>query len=248
MLPHSVSHAIFCRIRLHIPAEDDCQKLYSDWGVSVRNCVNLSLMARSVDNARWKGRYTNPIGLSRLLETYDMTTLAKGKVQRSNWENFLTKSQQVCKCPILVYPRLDVVKPFSNLPCNYIILIWLSDAANDAHAAYTIYDRLLQLAQVSQPVLHPIYYSFDCIGGALLDPHGHSWVPHNPNYDPGPPPPPKEPKEKPSAQNQLSLSLPGEMHSVIPISDQAPTSSISSTAKASQYHMVFATSTSTLDQ
>ncbi|KAI5991562.1 ribonuclease H-like domain-containing protein [Pisolithus albus] len=63
----------------------------------VRNCVDLSLMARSVDNARWKGRYTNPIGLARLLETYHGTTLSKGKVQRSNWELPLSPAQRNCK-------------------------------------------------------------------------------------------------------------------------------------------------------
>ncbi|KAL4068284.1 ribonuclease H-like domain-containing protein [Scleroderma yunnanense] len=159
-------------LKIGVSIQRDCEKLYKDWRISVRNCVDLSLLARSIDNARWKGRYTNPIGLARLLETYDMTTLAKGKTQRSNWESTLSPSQQTY-------------------------------AANDAHAAYTIYSHLLEMARVAQPVLHPIYFSFSYVGGTLLDHLGRlPWVPKNPNYDPGPPPPPKAPKQKAPTQDQ----------------------------------------------
>lgn len=75
---------------------DDCKKLYRDWRVQVRNCLDLSLLARCVDNARWKGKYTNPIGLSHLLEIYEKFSLPKGRVQRSNWENELDDRQQHC--------------------------------------------------------------------------------------------------------------------------------------------------------
>jgi len=75
----------------------DCLKLFRDYGVSTCNCVELALLARSVDNAQWKGKYTNPIGLSRLLETYEKFSLAKGKVQRSNWEARLSIPQQGCE-------------------------------------------------------------------------------------------------------------------------------------------------------
>lgn len=76
---------------------DDCLKLFQDYGVSTYNCVELALLTRSVDNARWKGKYTNPIGLSHLLETYENFSLAKGKVQRSNWEARLSPLQQDCE-------------------------------------------------------------------------------------------------------------------------------------------------------
>lgn len=82
------------RVKAGVSIQRDCQKLYQDWGISVRNCVELALLARSVDNARWKGKYTNPLGLSRLLETYVGFSLAKGKVQRSNWEQRLSLAQQ----------------------------------------------------------------------------------------------------------------------------------------------------------
>ncbi|KIK26590.1 hypothetical protein PISMIDRAFT_8928 [Pisolithus microcarpus 441] len=155
--------------KLGVNIQYDCKKLHKDFNLHVRNCVDLSLMARSVDNARWKGRYTNPIGLARLLETYDGTTLSKGKVQRSNWELLLTH------------------------------------AANDAHAAYTIYIRLQEMAQTMIPSPHLDWYSFSCVGGDMFDRLGHSaWTPTNPNYDPGPPPPPKD---KCSKDDQNSLEL-----------------------------------------
>lgn len=75
---------------------DDCKKLYTDYAVTTRSCVDLSLLARSVDNPRWKGKYSLPIGLMRLCEAYEELTLSKGKVQRSNWEAVLSEQQQEC--------------------------------------------------------------------------------------------------------------------------------------------------------
>lgn len=39
-----------------------------------------------------------------------------------------------------------------------------------------------------------VYYSFDTVGGLLLEPSGTPWTASNPDYDPGPPPPPKAPR------------------------------------------------------
>jgi hypothetical protein len=80
--------------------------------VNIRNCVDLSLLAKSVDNARWKGKYryvflfllafvcltqnSEPIGLARLIAAYEDRLLAKGKVTRSNWENLLDLEQREC--------------------------------------------------------------------------------------------------------------------------------------------------------
>ena len=75
---------------------DDCKKLWKDHRVSVRNCVDLALMARSVDT-HWKGPYGGGIGLSRLAETYLGRTLAKGRVRTSNWEAELSMRQQDCE-------------------------------------------------------------------------------------------------------------------------------------------------------
>ena len=80
---------------------DDCKKLWRDHRVSVRNCIDLALLARSVD-VRWKGPYKGSIGLSRLVAIYLERYLPKGGVQTSNWEMELSSEQQECKflkCP-----------------------------------------------------------------------------------------------------------------------------------------------------
>lgn len=75
---------------------DDCKKLWKDHRVSVRNCVDLALLARSVDE-RWKGPYKGGIGLSRLAEVYLGRYLPKGDIQTSNWEMELSTRQQECE-------------------------------------------------------------------------------------------------------------------------------------------------------
>jgi hypothetical protein len=76
--------------------QGDAQKVYRDCGVSMKGCVDLSLLARSVD-PRWKGKYTNPIGLANLVATYEFLALGKGKITRSNWEAPLSFNQQECE-------------------------------------------------------------------------------------------------------------------------------------------------------
>ncbi|TFK76823.1 ribonuclease H-like protein [Pluteus cervinus] len=81
-------------IKTGVGIQNDALKLYRDWDVSTYNCVDLSLLARTVDNARWKGKYKESIGLSRLMETYHSLSLAKGRTTRSNWEKHLSFEQQ----------------------------------------------------------------------------------------------------------------------------------------------------------
>ena len=80
----------------------DCMKLWKDYQVNTRNCIDLALLARTVDNARWKGRYRDPIGLSRLCETYEELSLEKGRITRSNWEAVLSGPQKQCEYQILL--------------------------------------------------------------------------------------------------------------------------------------------------
>ncbi|KAH9845980.1 hypothetical protein C2E23DRAFT_891315 [Lenzites betulinus] len=47
-------------VKAGVGIQEDCKKLYSDYGVDTRNCVDLSLLARTVDNARWKGNTQPP--------------------------------------------------------------------------------------------------------------------------------------------------------------------------------------------
>jgi len=70
----------------------DCKKLWKDHRVSVGNCVDLALLARSVD-AQWKGPYKAGIGLSRLAEMYLERKLPKGGIQTSDWEMELSTPQ-----------------------------------------------------------------------------------------------------------------------------------------------------------
>ncbi|KAF7339762.1 3'-5' exonuclease domain-containing protein [Mycena sanguinolenta] len=81
-------------VKAGVGIQGDAKKLYKDCVVNIRNCVDLALLAKSVDNARWKGKYSDPIGLARLIAHYEDRLLPKGKVTRSNWENYLDASQQ----------------------------------------------------------------------------------------------------------------------------------------------------------
>ncbi|KAH9996610.1 ribonuclease H-like domain-containing protein [Russula vinacea] len=94
-----VGVGIQCKSGLQLPFSPiivyyDCKKLWKDHRVSVRNCVDLSLMARTVDNERWKGPYKGGIGLSRLVNVYLGRQLVKGGIQKSNWERVLSARQQ----------------------------------------------------------------------------------------------------------------------------------------------------------
>lgn len=83
---------------------DDCKKLWKDHRVSVNNCVDLALLARSVDE-QWKGPYKAGIGLSRLVKVYLGRHLPKGEIQRSNWETELSARQQECELNVWLPPR-----------------------------------------------------------------------------------------------------------------------------------------------
>ncbi|GLB36431.1 putative 3'-5' exonuclease [Lyophyllum shimeji] len=77
-------------VKAGVSIQNDVIKLHRDCEVSTRNCVDLSLLARCADNARWKGKYSSPLGLARLIEAYEDLALPKGKIVRSNWEAELT--------------------------------------------------------------------------------------------------------------------------------------------------------------
>ncbi|KAL4264287.1 3'-5' exonuclease [Pleurotus pulmonarius] len=82
-------------VKAGVGIQGDVHKLYKDHKVNVKNCVDLSLLARSADNPRWKGKYNSSIGLARLIEEYEDETLQKGKITRSNWEAILSTAQQL---------------------------------------------------------------------------------------------------------------------------------------------------------
>jgi hypothetical protein len=74
---------------------------------------------------------------------------------------------------------------------------YITDACNDAHAGYVIYNKLMLMAQSMTTIPKPVYYKFDAVRGRLCEPSGMFWPAFNPDYDPGPPPP-KLSKDNPS--------------------------------------------------
>ncbi|KAG6869170.1 hypothetical protein C0993_012269 [Termitomyces sp. T159_Od127] len=109
-------------VKAGVGIQNDAKKLYKDWQVSTRNCVDLSLLARCVDNAQWKGKYNAPLGLARLVEAYESRVLPKGKITRSNWEGQLTSSQvdyaaNDAHAGFVLYQRLSAMaKAMSKVP------------------------------------------------------------------------------------------------------------------------------------
>jgi hypothetical protein len=142
--------------------------------VSVRNCVELSFLARSVDPS-WTGKYNRMLGLAHLSEIYLERLLPKGRITRSDWEAELSDKQRDCTRAIVFTATWSVNK------------ISYSDAANDAHAGYMIYTKLASKVTEMVPVPDPDCYTFHVLEGLLRDVEGRPWFPFNPNYDPGKP-------------------------------------------------------------
>ncbi|KAL6299641.1 ribonuclease H-like domain-containing protein [Sparassis latifolia] len=166
-------------VKTGVGIQGDCRKLYADFAVTMRNCVDLSLLARSVDNPRWKGRYASPIGLSRLCETYEELTLSKGKARLSNWEVDLSQLQQDyaandCHSAFVLYRKL---------------VSMAMDMASPPLAVYYTFNV------VQGRLCHPVT--------------SLNWFPHNPEYDPGPPPPPKVKAEDAVLPKEKATSEPG---------------------------------------
>lgn len=157
-------------VKAGVGIQGDCKKLWNDWRVNVRNCVDLALLARTVDNARWKGKYNQPIGLSRLCETYKELTLNKGKITRSNWEARLSPQQQL-------YAANDSHSGLTLLQHLLPMVETTVPAPLPTYYTFDLFEGLAYEASADHLPQEP-------------------WVPENPNYDPGPPPEPKPPKEK----------------------------------------------------
>ncbi|KAJ3514611.1 hypothetical protein NLJ89_g2283 [Agrocybe chaxingu] len=81
-------------VKCGVAIQCDAKKIFNDFGLSVRSCVDLSLLARTVDNARWRGKYNSSLGLAHLVESYEYRMLLKGKITRTNWERVLDFEQQ----------------------------------------------------------------------------------------------------------------------------------------------------------
>ncbi|KAJ7169533.1 ribonuclease H-like domain-containing protein [Mycena filopes] len=106
-------------VKAGVGIQGDAKKLYKDCAVNLRNCVDLSLLARSVDNPRWKGKYGDPIGLARLIAAYEDRLLQKGRITRSNWENRLdTEQREYASNGLALYTRLHLMLTAMDNPPN----------------------------------------------------------------------------------------------------------------------------------
>ncbi|KAF9036505.1 ribonuclease H-like protein [Hymenopellis radicata] len=161
-------------LKVGVGIQNDVKKLYRDWNVSVLSCVDLSLLARSVDNARWKGRYSDPIGLARLVESYFNCVLPKGRISRSNWAATLSEEQQLyaandAHAGYAIYAHLHSLEPTID------------------HTLFTFHairGRLYATSPTQTVLGNCIESSEDIIWGlaSSLVP----WFAFNPNYDAGP--------------------------------------------------------------
>ncbi|KAH9848042.1 ribonuclease H-like domain-containing protein [Lenzites betulinus] len=111
--------------------KQDGQKLFRDYGILARNLVELGAVARHVDPEFAKAHKRSIVSLAKVVEVYTQKTLEKGNVRTSNWET----------------------KPLSENQKFY--------AANDAHCALVVYNRLLALAAESGTTLEPGAFGAD---------------------------------------------------------------------------------------
>ena len=79
-----------------LTAAGDAEKIARDCNIPLRSVADLSLLARTADNARWQGKYNSSLGLARLVEAYEYLLLEKSKITRSNWEAILSEAQMEC--------------------------------------------------------------------------------------------------------------------------------------------------------
>jgi len=108
-------------VKTGVGIQNDAKKLFNDWHVSMGNCVDLALLARSADNDRWRGNYTDSIGLDRLTEAYEGLLLPKGSTRLSNWESVLRDGQQEyasndAHAAFVVYARLMKMAKSMEVP------------------------------------------------------------------------------------------------------------------------------------
>ncbi|KAI0633974.1 ribonuclease H-like domain-containing protein [Trametes polyzona] len=111
--------------------KNDGQKLFGDYGVLARNLVELGTIARHVDPSFAAVHKRKIVSLAKVVAFYTHKTLSKGPVRSSNWE----------------------AKPLSEAQKTY--------AANDAHCALTVYNRLASIAKDARIELKPETFGAD---------------------------------------------------------------------------------------
>ncbi|OSD00619.1 ribonuclease H-like protein [Trametes coccinea BRFM310] len=111
--------------------KNDGQKLFRDYGILARGLVELGAVARRADPAFSQTYKRSIVSLARVVEMYTQKTLPKGKVRTSNWE---------------AVPLTEEQKFY---------------AANDAHCALMVYNRLKAIAAENGLTMTPDTYAAD---------------------------------------------------------------------------------------
>ncbi|CCM05408.1 uncharacterized protein FIBRA_07625 [Fibroporia radiculosa] len=135
--------------RVPAKTQDDGEKLFRDYGILAANLVELGAFAHCADPI-FKSMYNrNVVSLARMVEHYTETTLDKGEVRISNWENApLSEEQITCTLPT---PVLCYVNAHHKAT--------MADSANDAHCAFVVYRRLREIADKHGRTLTPETYA-----------------------------------------------------------------------------------------
>ncbi|KAI0672541.1 ribonuclease H-like domain-containing protein [Trametes maxima] len=105
--------------------KQDGWKLFRDFGILARGLVELGALAREADPSFSVKYKRSVVSLASVVERYTGKTLDKGKVRTSNWEN---------------HPLTQAQKFY---------------AANDAHCALMVYNRLTEIATQHGITLDP---------------------------------------------------------------------------------------------
>lgn len=91
--------------------KEDAQKVWRDYKLVMRGCVELNSMTKNVDLGAFQSVAQHPIGLAKLGEMFVMRYLKKDtRVRASNWEQILTNEQMQCTSFPSDAPRMT----FSN--------------------------------------------------------------------------------------------------------------------------------------
>ncbi|OBZ66335.1 Werner syndrome ATP-dependent helicase [Grifola frondosa] len=116
-------------VKMGANIRNDGQKLFRDYGITAANMVELGAFAHQADPEFSKVYKRSIVSLIKVVEMYTQKTLDKGEVRMSNWEGV----------------------PLTRNQITY--------AANDAHCALMVYNRLATLATENRRVLRPESYT-----------------------------------------------------------------------------------------
>ncbi|KAI0922992.1 hypothetical protein AcW1_002508 [Taiwanofungus camphoratus] len=129
--PQKVKEVIQSRsiVKTGANIQNDGEKLFRDFGILPGNLVELGAFAARADPAFKLVYRRSIVSLARMVEMYMHKALDKGKVRTGNWENVPLTQEQI------------------------------TYAANDAHCALLVYNRLCTVAAKTGRTLSPAEYT-----------------------------------------------------------------------------------------